>query len=64
MDQTFVIFTAAIMQILAFSLIIIVGTKASARAKYARAQMELLAQIAKAQGVTMDDIQRAVDGAK
>jgi chromosome segregation and condensation protein ScpB len=60
----FLLTAAAIANLLILYLIINAATKATLRAKYDRAQMELLAKIARAQGVPMDEVQETLDKIK
>lgn len=56
----FVLFIGAAVQILALYLIIAFATKADKRAKYEWVQMELLAKIARAQGVPEEEIRETL----
>lgn len=63
MEQGTLIMLAAcaIANLLILYLIINAATKANIRAKYEKAQLELLAKIARAQGVSEDEIQASID---
>jgi hypothetical protein len=57
----FILMGCAIANLLIMYLVINAATKASLRAKYDWAQMELLAKIARAQGVPDDEVQATLD---
>ena len=57
----FILAACAIANLLILYIIINAATKANLRAKYEWAQMDLLAKIARAQGVAEEEIQATVD---
>jgi len=60
----FIIFACLALQIGLLYLVISLATKSHRRAKYEWAQMDLLAKIAHAQGVPVEEIQKTLDAAK
>lgn len=63
-NLSLVIITGFVLNALVLYLIINIATKADKRAKYEWAQMELLAKIARSQGVAEDEIRATLDAIK